>query len=183
MSFLKNLFGSRTNVASLLVNAQNQIFELYEVSQPTDAQKLRSLFYLGVAGLAILNDVGQGSLNDQMDKLVEGAGQLANPLSVRVGALVDGKEELGGLLKGFPAQANVNAQTLVNGHAAFGALYATRGELMMSKILEKRGNPQGMAGSAAIVVGDGIFGPGRGRDHFVLLSMLVFEFAKEMKKA
>ncbi len=52
MGFLNKLFSGKKSFSSVLVGAQNNIFKIYGVSQPTDAQKMKASVYSELASTA-----------------------------------------------------------------------------------------------------------------------------------
>ena len=193
MSFLNKLFGNKgnKNLALILMSTRRDIFNIYGVIKPTDAQKMKASVYLCIAGIAILNDLGSAIVNDLgservhrlMDKLVEETKDLTEPLSMRVGELANSKEDLEEILTDFPKEHRLNELTTLNGLGAFEALYFTKVEKLMNDILNHRGGPLGAVGYASIIVADGIFGKGKSKGHFVEVSGRLLTFMEELGEA
>lgn len=178
MGLLSKIFGGKKTIASVLTGTQNNIFKLYGVSQPTDAQKMKASVYLCVSGMAILNDLGGGRFRHAIDALVNETRELTKTYSMRVEELSNNSEQLKRILDDFPAEAQVTGATRVNGLAAFEALYFSMGEELMNDILAHTGGQMGAPGYASIVVADGIFGEGRSKEHFMEVSMELLNFTK-----
>lgn len=183
MNFLESIFGGKKSFSSILVSTQNNIFIIYGVTQPSDAQKMKASVYLCISGIAILNDLGGGRLRHVIDKLVEETRELTKPLRMRVGELSNSAEQLKKIVSDFPNDIQITESTTVNGLAAFEALYFSMGEDLMNDILRHNKGPMGTPGYAAIVVADGIFGEGKAKQKFMEVSMELLNFTKELAKA
>jgi hypothetical protein len=170
MGFLNKLFGGKKTTASILVNTQNNIFNIYSVSKPTDAQKMKASVYLCVAGIAVLNNLGDVRLRYIIDKLVDESRELTKLLSMRVKELSSNKEDLEKILAAFPKQAQVDESTIVNGLAAFEALYSAKAEKLMKDILSRTLVPP--VNSAAFVVSEELFGKSKSENFLEM----VFQF-------
>lgn len=179
MNFLNKLLGGKKSIFSVLVSTQDNIFNIYGVARPTDAQKMKASVYLCISGIAIINDLGGGNLRHAIDKLVEETRELTKPLSMRVEELANNAEQLEKILAYFPRD-QVTESTTLNGLAAFEALYFALGQELMNDILVHNKGPLGVPGYAAIVVADGIFGEGRSKENFMEVSMQLLLFTKEL---
>ncbi len=136
MGFLNKVFGRQNDIASTLVNVQNNIFNIYGIQKPTDAQKVKASVYICIASMAIFNIVrNDDSKFLLINKLVEASGDLTKPLHLRVWDLANSEDELQELLSSFPEHIKVEESTILNGLAAFEALYSTKGERLMTTIL------------------------------------------------
>ena len=182
MGLFGGIFGGKKTIVSVLTNTQNNIFSLYGVSQPTDAQKMKASVYLCISGMAILNDLGGGRLQHAIDALVKETRELTKPYSMRVDELSNNDEQLKKILSDFPQEAQVIGTTRVNGLGAFEALYFSMGKELMNDILAHTGGPMGAPGYASVVVVDGIFGEGKSKEHFMEASMELLNFTKELSK-
>jgi len=182
MGLLSKIFGSKKTITSILTHTQNNIFKIYGVTQPTDAQKMKALGYLCISGMAILNDLGGGEFQHEIDALVNETRELTKPYSMRVDELYNNEKLLKKILGDFPEEVQVTGATRINGLAAFEALYFSIGEELMNDILTHTGGPFGAPGYAAIVVADGIFGEGRSKEYFIETSMELLNFTKELYK-
>ena len=181
MGLLGNLFSGKKRFASVLIGTQNEIFKLYGVTQPNDAQKLKASFYLCVSGIAILNDAGGGAVPHVIDRLVEDTRELIKPLSVFTEDLSNSPEQLGEILSQLPD--GVTGSTKLNGLAAFEAMYFSLGQDLMNDILSHNQGPTGTPGYAGIVVVDGVLGDGKSRENFMELSMQMLQFTQGLVKA
>src|SRR6266404_1503549 len=183
MSFLNNFFPKKKTILSIVESAQRDIFTIYGVAKPTDAQKMKASVYICIAGIAILNDFRGGKpLRDLIDRLVVGTKDLTKPLSMLVGELANSKEELDEILTDFPKELRMSESTRVNGLAGFEALYFTKVEKTMNDILSHKDGPFGTPGYASIVVTNGIFGSSK-PENFMPASMRILNFAKELSEA
>lgn len=136
MGFLNKVFGRQNDIASTLVKLQNNIFNIYGIQKPTDAQKVKASVYICIASMAILNIVrNDDSKFLLIDNLVETSGSLTERLHLRVWDLANSEDELRELLSSFPEHIKVDESTIINGSAAFEALYSTKGERLMTTIL------------------------------------------------
>ena len=183
MGILRKLFSGKRSFSSVLVDTQNNIFNIYGVNRPTDAQKMKASTYLCISGIAILNDAGSGAVPHVIDKLVDETRELTKSLSVYVEELSNSPEQLTKILADFPDDIQVTGSTRVNGLAAFEALYFSMGEDLMNDILSHNRGPMGTHGYAAVVVADGIFGEGKSAEHFMELSMEFLNFTKGLIEA
>ncbi len=184
MGFLRKSLGhGRKDTGVVLSNTRLDIFRLYGVTKPTDAQNIKAFFLLSIAGMAILNDLGGDRARHLIDGLVEDTKKLIQPLSIRASELANNGQDLNVLLGAFPKQANVTAVTTVNGLAAFYVLYSLKGEALMREILSNDKGPLGTVGYAAIVVANGVFGAGKSREHFMELSRCLMKFREGLVAA
>lgn len=182
MGLFGNLFGSKKSYTSVLINTQNNIFNIYGVNQPTDAQKMKASVYLCIAGLAILDDLGCAKLRHSSDRLIAEAIELTDPLSMRLEELSNNTEQLDMILSDFPKESQVTGSTNVNGLAAFKSLFSSMIETLMIDFSRYKNSPTGPAGYAPFVVGDGIFGEGRSQEHFMELTMQLANFMTELSE-
>jgi len=180
MSFFKKIFGGKRSITSVILSSQNKIFDIYSVTHPTDAQKMKASVYLCISGIAILNDLGGGQLRHAIDNLVNETRELTKPLRMRVGELANNAEQLEKIISDFPSAIQITESTTVNGLAAFEAMYFSMGQDLMNDILTHNQGPMGAPGYAAIVVADGIFGEGKAKDKFMEVSMELLNFTKEL---
>jgi hypothetical protein len=180
MGILNRFFGGGKSIASVLISTQNNIFGVFGVAQPTDAQKLKASVYLCISGIAILNYLGGGKPHYAIDSMVDETRELTRPFSMQAKELSNNGQQLEKILAGFQGEAQVTESTRVNGHAAFEALYFSMGEELVSDILTHKGGPMGITGQAAIVVADGIFGEGKSKESFTEVSMKLQKFTNEL---
>lgn len=177
MGLLNRLFGSKKSYTSVLINTQDKIFKMYGVNNPTDAQKMKASVYLCIAGIAILNDLGDGRLRYAVEKLAEETRELTKPLSMLAEELSNNAEQLKKILEELQI---TTGSTRLNGLAAFEALYFSMGETLMNDMLMRKEGPGGIVGYAPRVVGNGIFGEGRSREHYLELTMQLSNFMIEL---
>ncbi len=184
------LFGKKKAIASnrfapLLVSTQNDIFRIYGVAKPTDAQRVKAAVYICITGIAILNDLGGGRQRPLIDKLVDETGELTKSwerkklLRMTVGELVNSKEEIEELSR-YCEGGGLNESTVVNGLAALDCLYNAKVEKLINDILSHKDSEFGIPGYATIVVADGIFGRGESTKHFMEVSMRLKKFTGEL---
>jgi len=166
------------NLKNILLYAQTELFKIYGVTKPTDAQKMKASAYLCIAGIAILNDFGGGDLDHIIDQLVEETKELTRPLVMKVGELSKNNKQLNKIIQDLPDSLNVTGSTIINGLAAFEAIYFSIGEDLMMDILNHSNDPMGIHGYAAIVVADGIFGDGKIKEHVMDVSLVLLGFTK-----
>jgi hypothetical protein len=185
MGFFKKVFGGKENITSVMLSTQNNIFGIFSVVHPTDAQKMKASVYLCIAGMAILNDpnLGGGRLRYAIDNLVNETRELTKSLMMRVGELANNAEQLEKIISDFPADMKITGSTTVNGLAAFEAMYFSMAQDLMNDILTHNKGPFGTPGYAAIVVTDGIFGEGKAKDKILEMSMELINFTKELSEA
>ena len=183
MSFFSKVFGRKKTITSVILNTQSRIFEIYSVSHPTDAQKMKASFYICISGIAILNHFGNVQMKHGIDNLVNETRDLTKSLTVKVSELANNMEQLEKITSGFPSDTEITESTNVNGLAAFDAMYFSMGHDLMNDILMHSKGPMGLPGYASIVVADGIFGEGESKDKFMEISMELLNFTKELAKA
>lgn len=132
MSIFSKVFGGKKSITSVLLSTQNKIFDIYGLANPTDAQKMKASFYLCISGIAILNDLGGGQLRHAIDKLVNETKELTKPLKMQVGDLANNAEQLEKIISDFPSQYQITESTIINGLAAFEALYFSMGQELVT---------------------------------------------------
>lgn len=179
MGLFNNIFSRKKDLSTTIVNAYSNLFTIYRVKNPTDAQKMKACFYLCISGMAMLNDaVGGAVAAKTIDKLLNATRNLTRDLRFRIEDIANDKDELEVLLSDFPSEAEVDGRTTVNGLAGFEALYFSKGQELMRKVMSKPDEDLGLIGSGALVVGDGVFGVGRSADEFMtILSIMSTYYA------
>ena len=183
MSFLNKMFGAKKTIASIVESTQRDIFKIYGVRAPTDAQKMKAAVYICIAGIAMLNNLARGPrLRTLFDKLVIETKDLTKPLSMSVGELANSTDELEAILSDFPQQLGISKSTTINGLGGFEALYFTKLEKMTKDILNHKDGPFGTPGYASIVVTNGILGEDK-PEHFMPISMRLLSFMTELSEA
>ncbi|WKJ89105.1 hypothetical protein QZJ86_13865 [Methylomonas montana] len=189
MGFLNNLFGGKKSISSVLVNTQKKLFRIYNISNPSDAQKMKASVYLCITGIASFNELGNNKpelrphLLPLIDNLVQEAKELTKSLSIRVKDITNDNEELKGMLDFFPRHIPINESTNLNGLAAFEALYNSKVTNLIDEILNHTRGPFGSTGYAAIIVADGIFGKGASEDYFIDVAKELEKFTLELCEA
>jgi hypothetical protein len=187
MSIIGGLLGARKpTLSSLLVDTQKEIFGLYGVSKPTDAQKVKAAVYLSIAASAILSDFAGGMAKDLIDQIARESALLTKPLRMLVSDLAADREDLPKILATFPADLKISGSTSINGLGAFDALYLAKAEEIVQDIWDHRDGPTGTPGYACIVLAAGIFGKA-GSDKlpemFMPAMLHINEFAAKLLKA
>jgi hypothetical protein len=179
-----NLFGKKS-ISAIITNTQNNLFRLYSVRNPSDALKMKASVYLCISGIAMINKIGESGgyavLNELINKIVADTRELTKPLSMKVSELANDAQDLKLILSNFPVPMDAN--TRVNGLAAFEALYSSKVDQLIKDIMSHDGGPMGSSGYAAIVVADGIFGDGKSKDHFMEVGIEVSSFVQHLLKA
>ena len=183
MGMFGKLFGGGKTFAPILIRTRKNIFQIYGVQNPTDAQVMRASFHLCIAGMAILNDFGGPGVRGPISKLVEETSDLMQSLSMRPLDLSLDQETVEACVQSSPSNLHVSQSTQINGLVAFNALYQTQGEALIREILEHKDGPMGTPGYAAIKVAEGIFGLEGARKHFMELSMEMLSFATALHRA
>lgn len=185
MGLINKIFGRKKSIVEIIVDTQSNIFKTYEITKPTDAQKMKAFAYISIAGTAICKDIGGRMLSHAAQKMIEDTSELTKSLSMRVGELSNDKEELEELLSYFFThhQRQINDSAVINGMEGFEALYCTKVEKLVADILRYNSGSLGATGGAAIVVADGIFGKGMSEKHSWEVSMHLHNFRKELIEA
>jgi len=180
------MFGSKKTVISILMDTQNNIFKIYGVTRPTDAQKMKASFYLCISGIAILNDLmSKVTTGERLRHAIEALGSETQQLAksygfIRVNELSNNEEQLKEILAQFPEHAKVTGETQTDGHTAFQALYFSIGQELMANIMNAGKGPNGPQRYAGIVVTDGIFGDGKSIEHLLAATTELYSFTKEL---
>lgn len=181
------LFRKKNDLASILLTTQRRIFDVYSVTDPTDAQKIKASVYLCWAGMAVINDMEAkavekiGSRDNHLrnvikgaiDRLVDETSTLLEPLEVHVNELASNPGQLERILSGFPVP--VQEATKVNGLAACGAMFTSMGEEQMTNMLNNSQGPFGIPGYAGIVITKEVFGESKSVS-FVEINTVLLEF-------
>lgn len=171
------LFKKKEGFLSIIIRTQNNLFKLYGVTRPTDAQKMKASVYICISGMAFLNDLGGGVLRNAIDQLVKDTRELTMPLSqMRVGDLANNAEQLKKIL----ADLQVTEETYVNGLGAFEALYFSIGLELVTDIASHTKGPGGVIWYAAMVLAEGVFGEGKAIEHFTEVTMELTNFYKDI---
>lgn len=180
MSFLNKLFGGKKSLSSILVSTQNRIFNIYSIAHPSDAQRLKASVYLCISSIAILNDFGDSLYRNFIDKLFEETRELTKLLRMRVGELSNNAEQLKTIISVFPHDLQITESTVVNGPAAFEALYFSVKDDLIRNILSHSRGPSGITGYVAMAVADGIFGEKNEAQNFIKVSVEIHNLTKEL---
>jgi len=183
MSLFSKILGEKKSIASVLLSTQSNIFAIYGVTHPTDAQKTKAFVYLCISGIAILNDFGGEKLRHAIDRLYNETIKLTKPLNMRVGELANNAEQLQKIISEFPSEIQISESTIVNGLAAFEAIYFSMGKEVMTDIIRHNKGPLGTPGYAAIVVAGRVVGEGKAREKVTEVSMEMLKFTKELAEA
>ena len=191
MGFFNNLFGSSTKktISAVITNTQDNIFKIYRVRNPSDALKMKASVYLCISGIASINEVqiknhkwSASVMKMIIDKIVNDSRKLTEPLSTKVSDLANNEEDLKLILSFFPIPIPEN--TILNGLAAFEALYLSKVEPIMESMYERRGgDPAGLIRYRALVVQDGIFGADQSSEHFMEMCMEMGKFELKLVQA
>ena len=125
MSIFGKLFGQKKS-SNIEVFSRYAIRSLNALNKPvTDANKLKITVYLCFAQLACLHTIANGKANVFLDKMVEDAKDSILELKMKVEELANDDDELNRILSDFPDAAGVTGDTLINGLAAWDAVYLT----------------------------------------------------------
>jgi hypothetical protein len=92
-------------------------------------------------------------------------------------------DELEKILSDFPAEADVDGDTTINGLAAWNAIYFTYVEEIVLEISNRSNGPLGSYGYAAIKVLEALRGNGQGKDDFMDVSFLITEMTGKVIKS
>ena len=149
----------------------------------TDANKLKTTVYLCFAQVACLNVATQGKSRAFMDNMVEDAKNSVIKLKMRVKELAQSDDELERILSEFPAEADVDGDTNINGLAAWNAIYFTYVEEVVLEISNKSKGPLGPYGYAAIKFLEALRGNGQGKDDVMDVSFLITEMTGKVIKS
>ena len=149
----------------------------------TDANILKTTVYLCFAQVACLNVATQGQSRVFMDNMVEDAKKSVLALKMRVRELAQSDDELERILSDFPAEADVDGDTNINGLAAWNAIYFTYVEEIVLEISNRSKGPLGPYGYAAIKVLEALLGKGQGKDDFMDVSLLITEMTGKVIKS
>jgi hypothetical protein len=87
MSIISSLLGRKITVKSVLADTQKEIFVLYGVAKPSDAQKLKASVYLSIAASAMLSDFGGARVKGLIDRVAKESAELTKPLVCWSGTL------------------------------------------------------------------------------------------------
>ena len=148
-----------------------------------DANILKTTVYLCFAQIACLNVATQGQSRVFMDNLVEDAKNSVLALKMRVRELAQSDDELERILSDFPAEADVDGDTNINGLAAWNSIYFTYVEEIVLEISNRSKGPLGPYGYAAIKVLEALRGKGQGKDDFMDVSFLITEMTGKVIKS
>ena len=148
-----------------------------------DANILKTTVYLCFAQIACLNVATQGKSRVFMGNMVEDAQNSVLALKMRVRELAQNDEELERILSDFPAEADVDGDTNINGLAAWNAIYFTYVEEIVLEISNRSKGPLGPYGYAAIKVLEALRGKGQGKDDFMDVSFLITEMTGKVIKS
>jgi len=183
MSLLSRFIRNKKNISSVLLSAQKDLFLTYGVKSPTDSQKLKAAVYFCIAGIALLNEMGnkKPELKPHIKLLIDGintkSSELTENLSVRAGEICNNSEEIASIEFLF-LPSEINSSTMLNGLAAYEALYTTKvfDDGVIEDILSHECGPFGPTGYAAIVVADSVFGKGASRAYMMELIVVINSF-------
>ncbi len=149
----------------------------------TEANILKVTVYLCFAQISCLDVATQGKSSVFIDNMVEDAKNSVLKLKMRVKELAQSDDELGRILSEFPAEADVDGDTNINGLAAWNAIYFTYVEEVVLEISNKTKGPLGPYGFAAIKVLEALRGKEQDKDDFMDISFLITEMTGKVIKS
>jgi hypothetical protein len=184
MNFLSKMFGKKEKKSNVDVYSDyaSQLLSVANLNF-TDANILKSTVYLCFAQIACIDVISKGKSRLFIDAMVEDAKQSVLSLSVKVKDLAISQEELERLLSDFPKEADVDENTIVNGLAAWNAIYFEYAEEIIVTIANVGDGPLGVHGSAAIKILEALRGKGESRENFMEVSFLLTEMTGEVIRA
>ena len=185
MSLIKKIFGKKINPRMIIKETHDEIFNILGVDAPTNAQKLNANVYLCICGIAILNEMGRGNLNDLIDVLVSESKNLSKDLNrIKIGDLSNDADKLDKIIadisSGFDDKEKINYSSGVNGLGAFEAIYFTMGQDIMKDVMSHNDGPMGIHGYSAIVIAEAILGDDSENGYIIELSMSLLIFTKKL---
>ncbi len=176
------LNGKEESNSDVFENYATQILQKANIKN-TDANLLKATVYLCFAQIACLNAATQGKSRVFIDNMVEDAKNSVLALKMRVNELALSDDELERILSDFPAEAEADGDTNINGLAAWNAIYFTYVEEVVLEISNKSKGPLGPYGYAAIKVLESLRGKGQGKDDFMDISFLITEMTGKVIKS
>ena len=169
------------NYELALINKQNIIFNLFGVSRPSDAQKVKATVYLCAVGTALLERSGVDE--SKHGNNLFGIGRtITEPLSVQAGDIVNNPDQLKRLIIFLPQNSQITASTKINGVAAYLAMYQLVREDVMRDLPRTNRGDFGITGVAALMVINGIFGEDKGGEKLFEVVAELNSFTKEVQK-
>lgn len=147
--------------------AQQQIFNAYGVSAPSDAQRFRNYVALCIAGIAILNWAEGQDNEGAVKELLADTYALVKSLQFQAREITLDEIDFLVVLTDFPPTLRIGMGTAINGTGGLDAILNTIGRTHVRTILENNRGDFGMPGSTAAYVGDFTFGEETSGAHFV----------------
>ena len=184
MGLFSNFFKSK-DVVSNTENFKNYTIKLLNTAHVpiNDANILKTTVYLCFAQMACLHVATEGKSRVFIDNMVEDAKNSVLALKMRVKELAQSDDELEQILSDFPAEADVDGDTNVNGLAAWNAIYFNYVEEIVLEISNRSNGPLGPYGFAAIKVLEALRGKGNSEDNFMDVSFLITEMTGKVIKS
>ncbi|MDS4020602.1 MAG: hypothetical protein RKR03_08845 [Candidatus Competibacter sp.] len=183
MNLFKNFFGSKKSFSLILIESQNNIFKRFGVARPTDAQRMRSFFYLCITGIAIINcSTNNTKRSDVIDNLMEDVKELVKPILIDSCELAIDKEDLKKVMLYLQRNYSIKEPTTINGLLAFEALYYALGRDWIESIYNNAKGPLGAMGYAAFIVAHGVFGQEKAEKNSMGILEDFYTFIKELTK-
>lgn len=184
MRLLAKLFGSRkVTVKSALLDGQRQLFKIYGVPTPDDAQRLKAAVYLCIVATSMLNEFAGRYAKALIDQVWKESASSTETLRMLVKEIANNEAELHQVLATFPADLKISASTSINGIGAFDALYLARVKELINEIATHREGPFGVAGYASIILADGVFGAEYDKTKMFTTSVSLHTLARSLMEA
>ena len=186
MGLLSNMFGKKVESSNTEIFSSYVTLMLKSANiQSTDANRLKATVYLCFAQMACLHVVSKGATAVFMDAMVEDVKKSILSLKMKVKDLAQNEAELRKILTDFPKQAGVDANTTVNGLAAFEAIYFQYVEEIVTEIASNTSGPMGAHGYATIKFLESLKGKANPSvaDGMVEVSILMSDMTGEVIKA
>jgi hypothetical protein len=184
MSFISRIFGKKENKSNVAVYSDYAIKLLSTAGVPdSSANILKATVYLCFAQIACIDSISKGKSRVFIDNMVSDAKTSVQSLQMKVKDLANSEEELDRILSDFPEEANVDSDTLINGLAAWNAVYFNYAEEIIISIANAGRGPMGIHGSASIKVLEALRGRGKSEKDFMEVTFLLTEMTGEVIKA
>ena len=146
-----DFFKRKPTKEQILIVYRDQLLSLYDVRNPSDAQKFKCTMALTIAAIGVINDLSAGTTRTLVDEISDVSHKLCESLRFRVSDVSDDEDFISEVLSRIPGGGD--SSITVNGGVMFPSYFNHFGPGLVQEICQKNGGPMGSIGSAAIIVG------------------------------
>jgi len=172
----------KQSLGEIINETKNNLFEIYQIKNPTNAETFNAILMITIAGVAMINDVAKGKANFLIDKLSQEAKQLTNSLTFEIREVANSDEEVIAIYEVLPPDMQGDEGLRINGGVAFPSIFNSIGPNFVTEILQNSEGEFGSPGYAGIIIGDALLGRDESIPYFAQTVMEMNNLLKKIIK-